>query len=83
MTVMTVAFLMTSDIYKNLAIHEPCIFNALSKSNLNKNNFSIDVCLSRDTRETIMLIMWLVVIRTLLYSEKKEARVKHTLDFAD
>lgn len=48
---MTAAFIMTSGIYKNLAINEPCIFNALSKSNLNKNSFSIDVCFARDTRK--------------------------------
>lgn len=44
-----------------------------------KNNFSIDVCLSRDTRERTMLIMWLVVIRTLLYSEKKKKPESNTL----
>lgn len=48
-----------------------------------KNNFSIDVCLSRDTRERTMLIMWLVVIRTLCSIQKKKAWVKYTLDFAD
>lgn len=50
---------------------------------LMENNFSIDVCLSRDTRETTMLIMWLFVIRILFsIQEKKKAWVKYTLDFA-
>lgn len=57
-----VEFIMTFNLYENLAVNEPCIFDILSKSNLNKNNFSMDVHLPLYSRETTMLTIWLVVI---------------------
>lgn len=65
MMAMTVEFIMTFNIYENLAINEPCIFDILSKNNLNENNFSMDVHLSLHARETTMLTIWLIVIVTL------------------
>lgn len=60
-----VEFIITFNIYENLAINESYIFDILSTSNLNKNNFSMDVYLPIDTRERAVLIMWLIMIMTL------------------
>lgn len=60
-----VEFIITFNIYENLAINEPYIFDILRTSNLNKNNFSMDVYLPIDTRERVVLITWLIMIMTL------------------